>query len=92
MTVTVLVQQSNGEFSASLVGSPAIQVIRPTRSEAISALQRELSAKVAAGELVDLELEPTMDMTGLFGIFRDDESLQEICDDIYRQRNAERPQ
>lgn len=91
MTLTVLVQQTEGEFSASLIGSPEIQVVRSTRSEAISALQRELAARVAAGELVDLEVSPA-GVSQLIGIFRDDETLQEICDEIYRQRDAERPQ
>ena len=58
MTVTVLVQQSDGQFSASLVGSSTLQVVRPSRGEAIAALERELAAKVATGELVDLEVRP----------------------------------
>ena len=91
MTVTVLVQQSSGQFSASVVGSSALQVLRPSRAEAIAALQRELAAKVAAGELLDLEVQP-LGVSGLAGRFRDDSALREICDDIYRQRDAERPQ
>lgn len=91
MTVTVLVEQTNGEFSASLVGSPGFLVIRPTRAEAISALRHELAAKVAAGDLVDLELQP-QGVSSLAGMFRDDPSLGDICEDIYRQRDAERPQ
>ena len=91
MTVTVLVQQSSGQFSASVVGASALQVLRPSRAEAIAALQRELAAKVAAGELLDLEVQP-LGVSGLAGRFRDDRALREICDDIYRQRDAERPQ
>lgn len=91
MTVTVLVQQSNGQFSASLVGSSALQVMRSSRAEAIAALQQELVAKVAAGELLDLEVQP-LGVSSLAGKFRDDPTLREICDDIYRQRDAERPQ
>lgn len=91
MTVPVLVQQLNGQFSASLVGSSAVQVVRESRAEAIAALQKELVAKVAAGELLDLEVQP-LGVSGLAGIFRDDPTLREICDEIYRQRDAERPQ
>ena len=91
MTMTVLVQQSNGLFSASLVGSPTLQAVRPSRSEAIAALQSELAEKVANGELVDLEVRP-VGVSGLSGTFRDDPALQEICDEIYDQRDAERPQ
>jgi hypothetical protein len=91
MTVPVLVQQSNGQFSASVAGSPSIQAIRPSRAEAIAALQQELATKVAAGELLDLEVQP-LGVLGLAGTFRGDSALRGICDDIYRQRDAERPQ
>lgn len=91
MTMTVLVQQSNGQFSASLVGSSTLQVVRPSRSEAIAALQSELAEKVAKGELVDLDVRP-IGVSGISGKFRDDPALREICDEIYHQRAAERPQ
>lgn len=91
MTVTVLVEQTNGEFSASLVGSPDLLVVRPTRAEAISALQQELAVKVAAGELLDLDVQPA-GISRLAGVFQDDSELPQICEDIYRQRDAERPQ
>ncbi|MBI3468049.1 MAG: hypothetical protein HY000_34005 [Planctomycetes bacterium] len=65
--------------------------MRPSRAEAIAALQHELATKVAAGELLDLEV-PPLGVAGLAGKFRDDPTLREICDRIYRQRNAERPQ
>src|SRR5688572_19776183 len=91
MTIPVLVQQSNGQFSASLVGSPSIQAVRPSRAEAIAALQQELATKLAAGELLDLEVQP-LGVSGLATTFHDDPALRGICDDIYRQRDAERPQ
>ena len=48
MTMTVLVQQSNGQFSASLVGLSDLEAVRPSRNEAIAALEHELAAKVVA--------------------------------------------
>jgi hypothetical protein len=91
MTVPVLIEQSDGDFCASLVGSPGLRAIRPSRAEAIEALRKELAKKLASGELLDLEVQP-LGAAGLAGIFRDDASLTEIRDDIYRQRDAERPQ
>lgn len=91
MTDPVFVQQSDGQFSASLVGSSAVRVVRPSRAEAIAAIQYELAEKVAAGELIDLEVQP-LGVSGLAGRFRDDEALREIRDDIYRRRDAERTQ
>jgi len=64
---------------------------RPSRAEAIAALRRELAAKVATGELLDLEVQP-LGVSGVAGTFCDDEALREICDDIYLQRDASRPQ
>lgn len=90
MTVTVVVQQTNGQFSANVVGSSALQVVRPSRAEAIAALQHELATKLAAGELLELEVQP-LGVSGLAGRFRDDAALPEICHEIYQQRDAERP-
>ncbi len=91
MTMTVLVQKTDGQFKASLVGSPTLQVVRTSRHEAIAALERELASKIATGELVDLELRP-IGVSGLSGRFRDDPALPGICDEIYEQRDAERTQ
>ena len=89
--MTVTVRESDGQFSASLVGWSDLEAVRPSRSEAIAALEHELAAKIAAGELVDLEL-GRLGVSGLSGKFRDDPVLKEICDDIYRQRDADSAQ
>ena len=90
MTVTVLVEESNGQFNASLVGSSTLHAVRASRGEAIAALERELAEKIAAGELIDLEVRPG-GVAALSGIFRDDPVLNDICNEIYSQRDAERP-
>lgn len=91
MCVTLLVQAANGQFCASLVGLSALKVVRPSRDEAIRDLRSELTAKVAAGELLDLDVSP-LGISALAGTFRDDPSLPEICKEIYRERDAERLQ
>jgi hypothetical protein len=91
MTVSVLVQQTDGQFCASLAGVPQLSCIRPSRVEAIAALQSELAQKVAAGELLNLDLQP-LGVSGLAGKFADDSDLHDICNEIYRERDAERPQ
>jgi hypothetical protein len=90
MSVPILVEQSKGQFSASLLGAPALRHVRASRAEAIAALQADLAQKMAAGELLDLEIQP-LGVSGLVGRFRDDPTLGEICDQIYRDRDAERP-
>ena len=90
MTVPVLVQQTNGQFCASLVGSPELHCVRESRAEAIAALQQELAQKVADDELVNLEIQP-LGVSRLAGRFQDDPELREICEQIYRERDAQKP-
>lgn len=89
MTVPVLIQPTDGQFSASLVGSPDLRCVRPTRTEALAALRSELARKVAADELVDLEIEP-LGVAAVAGQFKDDPTLRDICEEIYRQRDAQK--
>lgn len=88
MTLPVLIQSTDGQFCASVVGSPELRCVRPTRSEALAALRSELARKVAADELVDLEIEP-LGVAALAGRFQDDPTLRDICEEIYRQRDAQ---
>ena len=88
MTVSALIEQANGHFCASLVGLPHLRCIRPSRAEAIAALESEVAQKFAAGELLNLDI-PLLGVSGLAGQFQDDPSLREICDQIYRERDAE---
>jgi hypothetical protein len=89
MTFAVLIETTNGQFSASLAGSLELRCVRPSKDEAVAALQEELTEKIKAGELVNLEL-PTVGVSGLAGRFADDPTLREIRDEIYRQRDADR--
>jgi hypothetical protein len=89
MTVPVLVESANGQFCASVVGSPQLRCVRPSRAEAIAALQGELAHKLAAGELVNLEIVP-LGVSGLAGRFQDDETLAAIREEIYRERDADK--
>jgi hypothetical protein len=90
MTVPVLVGQTDGQFWASVAGSPELRCVRPSRAEAIAALRSELAEKIATGELVNLEIQP-LGVSGLAGQFQDDPTLLEIRDVIYRQRDAQSP-
>lgn len=88
MTFPVLIRATNGQFSASLVGSPEPGCIGSSKEEAVAALRQKLAEKVKAGELVNLEL-TTVGVSDLAGRFADDPTLRDICDDIYRQRDAD---
>jgi hypothetical protein len=89
MSFTVLVEQSNGQFAAALAGAPNVRVVGPTRDDALAALRHELQQRLARGELVALEVAP-LGVSALAGIFADDPTLREICEEAYRLRDAER--
>lgn len=91
MTVPVLVQQTDGQYCASLVGSSELRCVRASRAEALAALQSELAQRMAAAELIDLEI-PALGVSSQAGVFQDDPELHTICEQIYRERDAQRPQ
>jgi hypothetical protein len=90
MTVPIFIEQSEGQFCASPLGAPGLRYVRSSRAEAIAALKEELAKKIAAGELLDLEVQP-LGVSGLVGRFQDDSALADICEQIYRERDAQRP-
>ena len=89
MTFSVLVEACDGQFAASLAGVPKVRVVGPTRSEAIDALKAEIEHRVALGELLALDIE-TIGVSNLAGKYEADPTLCKICDDAYRDRDADR--
>ena len=89
MAFPVLVETSDGQFSASLLGAPHVRVVAPTRAKAIAALQTEIAQRIACGEPLSLEVEEG-GVSSLAGKFRTDPTLSEICEDAYKLRDAER--
>ena len=88
MTFSVTVHPSNGQFEAALVGVPDVSVTAPTREEALAKLETAISKRLDQGELVQLEVR-RRGLAGLFGKFRDDPTLREICEEAYRERDAD---
>jgi len=92
MTVPVWVEQQNGKFTASVLGSPQVKAEGATREQAVAAVTAQLRSCVKAGEvvLVDIDNPGFVGISGLAGIFKDDPTLREICEEAYRLRDAER--
>ena len=88
MTFPVLVESHEGRFSATLVGTSDVRAIAATRGEAIAALKAEIAQRVGHGELVSLEVD-TVPVSSLAGKYASDPTLLEICEEAYRQRDAE---
>jgi hypothetical protein len=89
MTFPVVVEACEGQFAASLVGVPSVRVVGPTRSQAIDALKVVLEQRIALGELLSLDIEPT-GISTLAGKYEADPTLRAICDEAYHVRDAER--
>ena len=88
MSFSVMVHPNAGQFEASLVGAPEVRVTAPTRAEALAALELVIEKRVSQGELLTLEV-GRKGLAGLFGKYRDDPTLQDICDEAYKERDAE---
>jgi hypothetical protein len=88
VTFPVIVHPTAGQFEDTLMGSPEMRATAATREEALAKLESAISKRLDNGELVALDVHHP-GLAGLFGKFRDDPKLREICADAYRERDAE---
>ena len=88
MTCPIIVEPTNGQFAASLVGVPSARATAPTREMAIAALRAELDARIERGELLFIELAPA-GVSTLAGSYSADPTLREICNRAYQERDDE---
>jgi hypothetical protein len=87
MTFPAMVHPSNGQFEAALVGAPDVRATARTREAALAALESVIAQRMDQGDLVALEVR-RRGLGGLFGKYRDDPTLREICEAAYKQRDA----
>lgn len=88
MTFPVLVHPSHGQFEATLVGAPDVRATASTREAALAALESALVKRLDQGELVALEVR-RRGLAGLFGKYRDDPTLRDICEAAYQERDTD---
>ncbi len=88
MTFSVVVSPLEDQFSAALVGEPEVRVVGGTREAAIALLKAEVAQRVQRGELIALDI-TSAGVTSLAGKYREDPTLENICAEAYRQRDAE---
>jgi len=88
MDLLVRIERTNGHFEASSLGDSHYRAAGVTREEAIDAFRRRIERDVAAEELVTLNVK-TDSIDSFIGIFKDDESLTEIVEEIYKARDRE---
>ena len=89
MTFPVIVHPCNGQFEAALVGAPDVRATAGTREEALAALQSVIAERLDEGQLVALEI-GRRGLSGLFGKYRDDPTLRDICESAYSERDADK--
>ncbi|MFN8490781.1 MAG: hypothetical protein U0350_24530 [Caldilineaceae bacterium] len=88
MTFPVLIETNEGQVTASLVGVSKVQVVKPTRSQAIQALKEKIEQQIELGELLSLNID-SVGVSSLQGKYTDDLTLREICAEAYALRDAE---
>jgi hypothetical protein len=88
MSFPISVKIPDGEYAASLVGAPDVQVVKRSRSQTIPALT-EIRRRIERGEPISLEIEP-LGVLSLAGRYSNDPTLGEICDRAYQIRDVDR--
>jgi hypothetical protein len=88
MTVPVLVEQSNGKFTATVIGAPQVTAEGATKEQAVTAITAELSARMAAGEVVLVNVPAPLPPRNYTP--EDVEAMREMCAEIYRERDAQK--
>lgn len=89
MTISIRVIPTNGQYTALVVGDPAIRAIRPSREAAVDALKQEIQGMANRGELLTCDIEP-QGLMALFGTYCDDPTLEDIVRQAYAARDAEK--
>ncbi len=89
MTVPVWVEQSNGKFTATVVGVPQMRAEAATKDQAVASLKAQLHDRVTAGEVVMVDV-PTPAVPARR--YTDDEVavMRELTAEIYRERDAQK--
>ncbi len=89
MTVPVWVEQQNGRFTATVLGAPQVKAEGATREQVVTAVTAQLRNAISHGQVVLVD-PGFAGISGMAGMFRDDPTLREICEEAYRLRDAER--
>jgi len=89
MAFPIFIHQDNGHFVATLLGAPDVRVESMTRDGALADMQIALEKRFAQGELVFLDVPQKCGILAMAGKYRDDPTLADIREEIYRQRDAE---
>ncbi len=105
MNMLAEVFPKNGHYEARLTCWPDYLVAGQTRESALSALHEAVNHKLEQGDVFLLSFNgpsiranqrsslirlPARNIHDLGGIFKDDPTLMELCEEIYRERDEEK--
>jgi predicted RNase H-like HicB family nuclease len=85
----VVVSQAEGRFTARVLGEPEMRAEGSTRELALAELRKAILVQIGGGELLSMPLFPK-GLHPAVGKFRDDPTIAELREEIYRARDAER--
>lgn len=88
MTFPILVTQTNGTFTASVLGAPQVTAEGATKDQAVSAVTAQLQTRLTAGEVVLVTVPEPLPFGP--GTPEAAESWRELCEEIYRERDAQK--
>ncbi len=86
MTYSVVVENSQDRYRATVIGWPSCAATGRTKDEALARLREDIGQRLAGVEIVSLEVElppqkqhPIMEFAG---VFKDDPSFDEVQQEI----------
>jgi hypothetical protein len=89
MTVPIWVEQSNGKFTASVLGAPQVKADGTTREQAIAAVTAQLRDRVSTGEVVLVDIPPAPPPARKYSPEEID-IMREMCAEAYRLRDEQK--
>lgn len=88
MTFPIRVEQQNGKFTASVLGSPQVKAEGATKEQAVAAIRAQLQNRMAAGEVVLVNVPTPLPFRQVSP--EEAAAWRELCEEIYRERDAQK--
>ena len=92
MTIPVWVEQTDGKFTASVLGATPLEATRDTREEAVHAVSQLVQISIRRGALVfvDVPNVPVREVSRRETTAEELEATREMLAEAYRQRDEEK--
>ena len=88
MTVPIWVEQSEGRFTATVLGAPQVKAEGLTREQAVAAVTAQLRNRVTAREVVLVNVPEPLPFREVSP--EDAAAWRELGEEIYRERDAQK--